>query len=107
MDMAVEVKIQRKKAQPPPETPLKQRLAADLARLLPVDAFAFATADEAKGLPAILIVHRGRALGLELPHARRHLGDAQRTIFPRLVAAGMRIEVARSFGEALAALREM
>lgn len=119
MDMAVEVKIQRKpglkqrsgrpldNAPPPPQTPLKQRLAADLPRLLPADAFAFAVADEARGLPAILIIHRGRALGLELSHAKGHLGDEQRTVFPRLRAAGMRIEVARSFGEALAALREM
>jgi hypothetical protein len=59
------------------------------------------------GLPGILIVHRGRALGLELPRSGHALNDAQRTIFPRLTAAGMRIEVARSFSEALRALREM
>lgn len=59
------------------------------------------------GLPGILIIHRGRALGLEPARAGGHLSDQQRATFPRLRAAGMRIEVARSFGEALAQLREM
>ncbi|HWF65226.1 MAG TPA: hypothetical protein VN685_11490 [Rhizomicrobium sp.] len=59
------------------------------------------------GLPDIIIVHRGRALGLELARAGHALNDAQRTIFPRLTQAGMRIEVARSHSEALRCLREM
>ena len=109
----MEVRILRKKA--PPYTPdrLKQRLAADLERILPADAFAFALPDSEdamglrKGLPAIVIVHRGRALGLELGKPGHHLNDDQRTIFPRLRAAGMRIEVARSFTEALGCLSEM
>ena len=109
----MEVIILKKKA--PPDTParLKQRLAADLERILPADAFAFALPDggeatgQRKGLPAIVIIHRGRALGLELGKPGHHLNDDQRTIFPRLRAAGMRIEVARSFAEALSALSEM
>jgi hypothetical protein len=117
----MEVRILKKKA--PPDTPngLKRRLAADLERILPADAFAFVLPDEAgeascfdklsmrmrAGLPGIIIVHRGRALGLELGRPGHHLNDDQRTIFPRLRAAGMRIEVARSFAEALAALSEM
>ena len=114
----MEVRILKRKA--PPDTPhgLKRRLAADLDRILPADAFAFAFAfalpdeDSAgsrakKGLPGIVIVHRGRALGLELGRPGHHLNDDQRTIFPRLRAAGMRIEVARSFAEALSALSEM
>jgi len=118
---AVEVKVLKKK--PPPED-LKQRLAAELGALLPADAFAFALPDEGSpfvprrardeglsmrksGLPDIVIIHRGRALGLELPRAGHTLSDAQRSIFPRLTAAGMRIEVARSFAEALRALSEM
>jgi hypothetical protein len=109
----MEVRILKKKA--PPDTPngLKHRLAADLERILPADAFAFALPDgedaisPRKGLTAIVIVHRGRALGLELGRPGHHLNDDQRTIFPRLRAAGMRIEVARSFAEALTALSEM
>jgi len=110
----MEVRILKRKA--PPDTPhgLKRRLAADLDRILPADAFAFALPDEdsagsraKKGLPGIVIVHRGRALGLELGRPGHHLNDDQRTIFPRLRAAGMRIEVARSFAEALSALSEM
>ena len=104
----VEVKVQKRKS--PPD--LKRRLAEDLGALLPADAFAFALPDgeeptRVKGLPGILIVHRGRALGLALGKPGHNLNDDQRTVFPRLRAAGMRIEVARSFGEALGALREM
>ncbi|HXL70348.1 MAG TPA: hypothetical protein VN935_03810 [Rhizomicrobium sp.] len=109
----MEVRILKKKV--PPDTPnrLKNRLAADLERILPADAFAFALPDgedsigPRKGLPGIVIVHRGRALGLELGKPGHHLNDDQRTIFPRLRAAGMRIEVVRSFAEALAVLSEM
>ncbi len=117
------MKILKKKAAAPAKsrTGLKARLAADLAALLPADAFAFVLPDEGApsssfdglrmrmggGLPGIIIVHRGRALGLELSQAGRHLSDDQRSVFPRLRAAGMRIEVARSFAEALSALREM
>ena len=68
----MEVRILKKKA--PLDTPdgLRRRLAADLERILPADAFAFALPDgedaagPRKGLPAIVIIHRGRALGLEL-----------------------------------------
>jgi hypothetical protein len=119
--MAMEVRILKKKAPPDTPTGLKQRLAADLERILPADAFAFALPDErvegssfdklrmrsGAGLPGIIIVHRGRALGLELGKPGHHLNDDQRTIFPRLRAAGMRIEVARSFAEALSALSDM
>src|ERR1700722_12494959 len=117
----MEVRILKKKA--PPDTPdrLKHRMAADLERILPADAFAFVLPDErveascfdklsmrrCAGLPGIIVIHRGRALGLELGRPGHHLNDDQRTIFPRLRAAGMRIEVARSFAEALSALSDM
>ena len=106
----MEVRILKKK--PPPDTSdsFRRRLAADLERILPADAFVFALDGEdapRKGLPGIVIVHRGRALGLELGKPGYHLNDDQRTIFPRLRAAGMRIEVARSFAEALSVLSEM
>ena len=123
---AVEVRILKKKppshglkqrsGRPLNEIPLKDRLAVELERLLPADAFAFALPDETSpfdklrvrrsGLPDIVIIHRGRALGLELPRGAQ-LNDAQRAIFPRLTQAGMRIEVARTFSEALRSLREM
>ena len=92
---------------------------AELERLLPSDAFAFAVPvprqarDEAcgvpgpTGLPGILIIHRGRALGLEPGRPGGALNHRQRAMFPRLRAAGMRIEVARSFAEAVEQLREM
>jgi hypothetical protein len=114
----MEVRILKKKA--PPDTPgsFRWRLAADLERILPADAFAFVLPDESSsfdklrmrsgaGLPGIIVIHRGRALGLELGKPGHHLNDDQRTIFPRLRAAGMRIEVARSFAEALSALSDM
>ena len=128
----VEVKILKKRPAPQGlkqrsgplnQLPLRDRLAAELERLLPADAFAIAMPDEGSpfvprrardeglrvrkgGLPDIIIVHRGRALGLELPRGAS-LNDAQRAVFPRLTRAGMRIEVARSFAEALRLLREM
>ncbi len=101
---------------------------AELQTHLPADAFAFAMPDEgtdgscfvprqardegpskrmSAGLPGIIIVHRGRALGLEPGAPGASLGQRQRAMFARLRAAGMRIEVARSHGEALAQLREM
>ena len=102
------VEILKKKAPPPPHAPpsLKARLMAEFQRLLPADAFAFAMPDEG-GIPGILIVHRGRALGLEPGRPGRNLTERQRAMFARLREAGMRIEVARSHGEALAQLREM
>ena len=121
---AVEVKILKKRAAPqglkqrsgrPLDKAFKQRLMADLAALLPGDAFAFAVPEESScfdrlsmrmsGLPAILIVHQGRALGLELAGGK--LSDRQNAMVLKLRAAGMRIEVARSWSEAMRALREM
>jgi hypothetical protein len=101
---AVEVKILKKRAAPEPD--FKTRLMADLDALLPGDAFAFEARPKARpGIPDILIIHRGRALGLELAGGR--LSDDQNAMVLKLRAAGMRIEVARSWSEALRALREM
>ena len=121
---AVEVKVLKRKAPPELRHSLKDRLLADLEARLPGDAFAFAMPDTSscfvprrardgglrmrsipgsQGLPGIIIIHHGRALGLELGPP----GDCQRTLFPRLRAAGMRIEVARSFAEAITLLGEM
>lgn len=57
------------------------------------------------GIPSIIIVHRGRALGLELAGGK--LSDRQNAMVLKLRAAGMRIEVARSWSEAMRVLREM
>ena len=109
---AVEVKILKKRAAP---QGFKARLMADLDACLPADAFAFAVPEEnspfdklrvrMSGLPQILIVHQGRALGLELAGAK--LSDRQNAMVLKLRAAGMRIEVARSWSEAMRAVREM
>lgn len=118
---AVEVKILKKRAAP---QGFKARLMADLDACLPADAFAFAVPDDFRPstgsgrgvgddglrvrmweLPQILIVHQGRALGLELAGAK--LSDRQNAMVLKLRAAGMRIEVARSWSEAMRAVREM
>jgi hypothetical protein len=121
--VAVKVKILKKGAAPElglkqrrplEKTDFKTRLMADLDALLPGDAFAFAMPGSSSfdklrmrmsGIPDILIIHRGRALGLELAGGR--LSDDQNAMVLKLRAAGMRIEVARSWSEALRALREM
>jgi len=120
MVVAVELKILKKRAAPqglkqPSDMCLKTRLMADLDALLPGDAFAFAMLDESSsfdklrmrmsGIPSIIIVHRGRALGLELAGGK--LSDRQNAMVLKLRAAGMRIEVARSWSEAMRVLREM
>jgi len=105
------------------EADLQCRLMADLDWLLPQDAFAFAVPNGGTrniieavnlkrqgvkaGVPDIIIVHRGKALGLELKSKNGSLQDSQKATFPKMRAAGMRIEVARSLGEAFDLIREM
>ena len=59
------------------------------------------------GVPDLIFIHRGRAFGLELTHKYNSLSDEQRTAQVVLREAGMRVEVARDLGEALAHLRDM
>jgi len=59
------------------------------------------------GVPDLIFVHRGRAFGLELKNRSSSLSDEQRTAQVVLREAGMRVEVARDLGEALAHLRDM
>lgn len=105
------------------ESDLQCRLMSDLEWLLPQDAFAFAVPNGGSrniieavnlkrqgvkaGVPDIIIVHRGKALGLELKAKNGSLQESQKVTFPKMRAAGMRIEVARSFGEAIDLIREM
>jgi hypothetical protein len=59
------------------------------------------------GVPDLIFIHRGRAFGLELKNRFSSLSDEQRTAQVVLREAGMRVEVARDLGEALAHLRDM
>jgi hypothetical protein len=59
------------------------------------------------GVPDLIFIHCGRAFGLELKNRFSALSDAQRTAQVVLREAGMRVEVARDLGEALAHLRDM
>ena len=59
------------------------------------------------GVPDLIIVHNGKAFGLELKSEGGNLSDSQRTMFPKLREAGMRIEVARTMDEALSHILDM
>jgi hypothetical protein len=84
------------------ELPLAQQLIAELKERLPSDACCFAVQRDA---PCIVICHQGRALGLQIKEQR--LSAVQVDCFNRLRGAGMRIEIARSFGEAMGLIAEM
>jgi hypothetical protein len=86
----------------PEELPLAEQLIAELKERLPADACCFAVHRDA---PCIVICHQGRALGLQIKEQR--LSAVQVDCFNRLRSAGMRIEIARSFGEAMGLIAEM
>ena len=90
------------KEQAPAEMPLAERLIAELKDRLPGDACCFAVQRDA---PCIVICHQGRALGIQIKEQR--LSAVQVDCFNRLRGAGMRIEMARSLGEARALIAEM
>ena len=75
---------------------------AELKDRLPPDACCFAVGHEA---PGIVICHRGKSLGLHIKQGR--LTAVQTVCFHRLRCAGMRIETARSFNEAMKLIAEM
>ena len=77
-------------------------LMAELKDRLPSDACCFAAARDA---PGIVICHQGRALGLQIKEQR--LSAVQVDCFNRLRGAGMRIEIARTFNEAMGLIAEM
>ena len=94
---------------------LKEKLVQTLRARGPSDACFFApermqhggTTGLRAGLPDLIIVSKGRAFGLELKNADGRLTSSERTAQLALRDAGMRIEVARSLGEALEHLRDM
>jgi hypothetical protein len=86
----------------PEQVPLAEQVIAELKDRLPSDACCFAAARDA---PGIVICHQGRALGLQIKNER--LSAVQVDVFNRLRTAGMRIEMARSFREALELIAEM
>jgi hypothetical protein len=81
---------------------LAEQLMGELKDRLPPDACCFAAASDA---PGIVICHQGRALGIQVKESR--LSAVQVDCFNRLRGAGMRIEMARSLGEARALIAEM
>jgi hypothetical protein len=59
------------------------------------------------GVPDLIFISKGRAFGLELKSEKGELSNAQRAAHVALRDAGMRVEVARSLGEALEHLKDM
>ena len=87
----------------PENLSLADQILAELKDRLPADACCFAMGHEA---PTILLCHRGRALGLAHQDAA---GSRPCSIVAStgLRCSGMRIEVARSFNEAMKLIAEM
>jgi len=92
----------KSKEQVPEELSLSERLIGELKERLPSDACCFSVQRDG---PCIVICHQGRALGLQIKEQR--LSAVQVDCFRRLRTAGMRIEIARSFGEAMGLIAEM
>ena len=95
--------VERSKRTPAPEQlPLIDQVIAELKDRLPPDACCFAVGQDA---PCIVMCHRGKSLGLHIKQGR--LSAVQIVNFHRLRCAGMRIETARSFNEAMRLIAEM
>jgi hypothetical protein len=58
-------------------------------------------------VPDLIFISKGKAFGLELKSEKASLSGAQRAAHVTLRDAGMRVEVARSLGEAFEHLRDM
>ena len=87
----------------PASLPLEAQALVELKARLPAGTIAL----EAAELPGIVICHKGRALGLHLMPRGTQLTLAETNAVIALREAGMRIEVARGLGQALAMVREM
>ena len=99
---ALNVERSRPRAPEPEQLSLAEQVLAELKDRLPPDASCFAVGQEA---PGIVICHRGKPLGLHIKQGP--LSARQSDCFHRLRAAGMRIETARSFNEAMKLVAEM
>jgi hypothetical protein len=99
---ALNVERQKPVAREPDHLPLAQQVMAELKDRLPPDACCFTVDREA---PGIVICHRGKPLGLHIKQGP--LSALQTACFHRLRDAGMRIETARSFNEAMKLIAEM
>ena len=94
--------VERVQKRADPQLPLAEQLMAALKERLPQDAGCFALDQDG---PSIVICHQGRALGLHLKQER--LTAVQVCCFHRLRSAGMRIETARTFNEAMRMIADM
>lgn len=115
--------LDRPKRRKHEEASMQEVLVRDLRLLLPKGAFVFHCPNGGErnpleaarlkrqgvvaGIPDLLIVHAGRVCGLELKSRGGRLSDEQRNVIDILRNAGMRVEIARSHGEALDRIREM
>lgn len=57
------------------------------------------------GVPDIILIHAGRALGLELKSQIGRLSPEQRDVHDQMRGAGSRVEIARNISQALDHLR--
>ena len=99
---ALNVERSKPRKPEPEQLSLADQVMAELKDRLPPDACCFPVGQEA---PGIVICHRGKPLGLHIKMGR--LTAVQTVCFHRLRCAGMRIETARSFGEAMKLIAEM
>jgi len=104
------------------EATLQTQLIKALPAMLPRGAFFFAVPNGGKrgkieaanlkrqgvraGVPDIIIIHHGKAYGLELKSPKGTISDSQEEVFPLLRAAGMPIEIIRSLDDAMTAIGE-
>ena len=58
------------------------------------------------GMPDILVFFDGRCIGIELKTRSGGLSDAQKEMFPKLQAAGIRVHVCRNLGDVTVVLRD-
>lgn len=119
LDNAKTSKVPRKKE----EANLQTQLVEALRLSLPKDAVIFSIPNGGSrdireaanlkrqgllaGCPDLCIIFQGKAFGLELKAQNGSLTDSQKITFPLLRQAGMRVEVARSYSEALDMVRDM
>lgn len=92
-----------------PEADLQRAVSKMLALCLPHDAFAFAVPNgdrgvtlapgTVSGVPDLMILHRGKAFGIELKSAKGRLSDVQKAVHGKLNDCGVPVAVCRSLDE--------